>query len=32
MFPPGVDADLHCDGDVDLSDFAIFAANFTGAM
>jgi hypothetical protein len=30
--PLGVDAHLDSDGDVDLSDFTIFAQNFTGAM
>ena len=29
--PACVDADLDCDGDVDLDDFAIFAADYTGA-
>lgn len=28
--PPGVDADLDHDGDVDTEDFAIFGARFTG--
>jgi hypothetical protein len=30
--PPGVDADLDNDGDVDPADFATFAQNFTGSI
>ena len=28
--PPGVDADLDCDGDVDVRDYAVFQENFGG--
>ena len=31
-YPPGVDADLDYDGDVDLADFLIFQQNFTGSL
>ena len=30
-YPPGVDADLDYEGDVDLADFLIFQQNFTGS-
>jgi len=30
--PPGIDADLDADGDVELADFLIFQQNFTGSL